>query len=94
MLKLQKLKLDNFRGYKNIEIDLNDTLNVIIGRNDIGKSTILEIFFNNDKIKVEVDDLHIHAENKKMSISCCFRVEDDKVLIDATNYIPVKMNFS
>ena len=49
---LKKLKLKNFRGYKNFELDFNDSINVIIGRNDIGKSTILEaleIFFNSEK---------------------------------------------
>ena len=47
-MKLKKLKLKNFRGYSyEVEIEVTD-LNVIIGKNDIGKSTILEaldIFF-------------------------------------------------
>ena len=41
-MKLKKLKLKNFRGYSSeVEIEVTD-LNVIIGKNDIGKSTILE----------------------------------------------------
>ncbi|RQM78303.1 AAA family ATPase, partial [Aeromonas dhakensis] len=41
-MKISKLKLNNFRGYKDILVDFDDSFNVIIGRNDIGKSTILE----------------------------------------------------
>lgn len=50
-MKLNTLKLKNFRGYKEAVINLSDDLNLIIGRNDVGKSTImdtLEIFFNGD----------------------------------------------
>lgn len=46
---LKKLKLKNFRGYTNIVVDFDSNMNVIIGKNDVGKSTILEaleIFFN------------------------------------------------
>lgn len=41
-MKLKKIKLINFRGYKKFEVDFDNNFNVIIGRNDIGKSTILE----------------------------------------------------
>lgn len=39
---LKKLKLRNFRSYRDFEVSFDDSINVIIGRNDIGKSTILE----------------------------------------------------
>lgn len=41
-MKISKLKLNNFRGYQDITIDFDENYNVIIGKNDIGKSTILE----------------------------------------------------
>ena len=50
---LKGLKLENFRSYQNFTIDFDENLNVIIGRNDIGKSTILEaldIFFGQERI--------------------------------------------
>ncbi|MBL0620813.1 AAA family ATPase [Aeromonas dhakensis] len=53
-MKISKIKLNNFRGYKDILVDFDDSFNVIIGRNDIGKSTILEaleIFFNNETVR-------------------------------------------
>ena len=57
-MKLEKVIIENFRSYKNrIEINIDD-LNVFVGRNDIGKSTILEaldIFFNEGKGIVKID---------------------------------------
>lgn len=41
-MKLKRIKLKNFRGYsQETTFEVTD-LNVIIGKNDIGKSTILE----------------------------------------------------
>lgn len=82
---LQRLILENFRGYKNIEIDFVDNLNVLIGKNDIGKSTILEaldIFFGEDKIKIDYSDLNVF-NGDYISIRCCFKVDTTKeYLID------------
>lgn len=47
-MKIAQLKLLNFRGYEDVTIKFADDFNLIIGKNDIGKSTILEameIFF-------------------------------------------------
>lgn len=57
---ISKIYIKNFRGYKEQTIYLHDNLNVIIGKNDVGKSTILEaleIFFNNETVKIDVTDL-------------------------------------
>lgn len=47
-MKIDSMKISNFRGYaENTEIKFND-LTVFVGKNDIGKSTVLEaldIFF-------------------------------------------------
>lgn len=95
-MKLKKIKLINFRGYKKFEVDFDNNFNVIIGRNDIGKSTILEaleIFFNSDKIKMDITDLCVYAEDINISITCCFDVGDGKILIDSTNYTNCKDEF-
>ena len=56
VVKIKTLILENFRAYKDrIEIPLND-LTAFIGRNDVGKSTILEaldIFFEGGTKKIE-----------------------------------------
>ncbi|MEX3930248.1 ATP-dependent endonuclease [Paraburkholderia phymatum] len=41
-MHLQSLKVVNFRALKNIEIEFDNQVNVIVGPNAIGKSTILE----------------------------------------------------
>jgi len=81
---LKKLILNNFRAYKNIEIEFDNKLNVVIGQNDIGKSTILEaleIFFNNDTVKIDISDYNVYATDNIMSIGCVFEIEKDKEYI-------------
>ena len=46
-MKISKLKIKNFHSYRSVEISF-ENLTAFIGRNDIGKSTILEaldVFF-------------------------------------------------
>ena len=90
-MKLKKLKLKNFRSYRNLDIEFDDNMNVIIGRNDVGKSTVmeaLEIFFNNDLVKIQQDDLNIYAKEEdklEIKISLSFEVEStDTIVIDST----------
>jgi putative ATP-dependent endonuclease of the OLD family len=74
------LALRNFRAYRDVRLELDDSLNVIIGRNDIGKSTILdalEIFFNNELVKIEVEDLNIRHTEPSISIGIAFEVDPD-----------------
>lgn len=93
---LKKLKLKNFRGYTNIVVDFDSNMNVIIGKNDVGKSTILEaleIFFNSEKVKIDIGDLSVFSPEPIIEIDCCFDVGDGKILIDATNYSTCKDEF-
>ena len=39
---IKKVKIQNFKCYREFEIELNDGLNIVVGNNDAGKSTILE----------------------------------------------------
>lgn len=84
-MKISKLELNNFRGYRNVVIEFDDNFNVIIGKNDIGKSTVieaLEIFFNNETVKIDVDDKHVHSEEQFMSIQVTFFPEEKGYTID------------
>lgn len=86
---LKRLYLRNFRGFDDISISFNENFNVIIGKNDIGKSTILEaleIFFNNNTVKLEVQDVNVWAEQKEISIGVTFEIDKEKeYLIDTEN---------
>lgn len=86
---LKGLKLHNFRGYEDISMSFDNDFSVLIGRNDAGKSTILEaleIFFNSDQVKLDQDDLYVlhNNEDENIRISCEFFVEDDELVIDAS----------
>ena len=65
-MKLKNVKLKNFRGYKEEVIIPFHNITGIIGKNDAGKSTVLEaleIFFNNSLITCEREDLNINADD-------------------------------
>lgn len=83
-MKISSVKLQNFRSYKNeVEIKFND-FTALIGKNDTGKSTVLEaldIFFNDAKI--DKDDINIkNGENTEIIISVCFTDLPNSIVID------------
>lgn len=82
-MKLEKLILENFRAYKErTTIDFND-LTLIIGKNDVGKSTILEaldIFFENRKL--DTDDVNIIAQKNKENVKISAVFSDLPTSID------------
>ena len=83
---LEQVKIKNFRGYQTETIIPISNLTAFIGKNDSGKSTILEaleIFFNNSLVYCEKDDLNITADNNKIEISCVFSDFPNELIIDA-----------
>ena len=42
MIVVEKLKIKNYKCFRDFEIKFNDSVNIIVGNNDEGKSTILE----------------------------------------------------
>ena len=59
-MKIVSIRIKNFRGYRDEVTIKIDDLTVLIGKNDAGKSTILdmlEIFFNDDK-KIDKNDVN------------------------------------
>ena len=81
MMKLIRLKINNFRGLKgdNNEIDFTDS-NIIflIGQNNVGKSTYLRAyeFFTNSGQKAVVEDFYNHSIEKPIIIEGWFVKED------------------
>ena len=83
-MRLIKIKLKNFRCYQSETTFLIDNLVAIIGKNDIGKSTILEAldaFFND---KVEQSDLANNADNSSIELTCFFENIPDQILLDTS----------
>ena len=84
-MKLQRIKIQNFRCYQEPIVVEFDDLTTLIGKNDIGKSTILEaleIFFNNDVVKIEQNDVCICSESKVVTITCDFTNLPSKIILD------------
>ncbi|MCF8716432.1 AAA family ATPase [Joostella atrarenae] len=85
---LETVKIKNFRGYQTETIIPISNLTAFIGKNDAGKSTILEaleIFFNNSLVNCEKDDLNITADNNKIEITCVFSDFPAEIIIDVAN---------
>ncbi|PLY09215.1 MAG: lantibiotic ABC transporter [Arcobacter sp.] len=86
-MKLDAVKIKNFRGYRNeITIPISN-LTALIGKNDAGKTTVLEaleIFFNNKQVTCEKDDLNINATSNQIEITCIFSDLPAQIIIDAT----------
>jgi len=92
-MKIKTIKIKNFRSYKDeVEIEFGD-LTAFVGKNDIGKSTVLEaldIFFNDSKgvIKLDKDDVNKQAladGDTETVISVCFEEMPTSIVIDSTN---------
>lgn len=74
-MRLESISVGNFRCYQEeVKVSFDD-LTTLIGKNDIGKSSLLEaleIFFNSETVKIESGDANVHSEDKKVSITCEF----------------------
>ena len=41
-MRINKLKIINYKLFQNVIIEMNDNMNIFVGENDSGKTTILE----------------------------------------------------
>ncbi|MDM1050208.1 ATP-binding protein [Sphingobacterium hotanense] len=93
-MRLDSVKIKNFRGYKDEVVIKIDDLTAFVGKNDIGKSTVLEaldIFFNDGKgnyvVKLDKDDINKSALNdgdNDIYITAIFSNLPTSITIDAT----------
>lgn len=83
-MKLNKVKLKNFRSYKDETEIIFDDLNCFIGKNDIGKSSVLEAlnaFFNNN---IDGTDLSNNADGTDIEITCTFSGFPSTIVLDTS----------
>jgi len=100
-MKIQKVILENFRAFYGLHPILINNLTALIGKNDQGKSSVLEaldIFINEGKgtVKVEGDDLNVKAKNEGIDtfrIGVVFSEFPEEVKIDASNPTTLKDEF-
>lgn len=92
-MKIKAITVNRFRGYSTpVKVEVDDLL-VLVGRNDIGKSTLLEaldIFFNEGKGCVKIDKHDINKDCLAQGQDCIeigveFTDLPAKIVIDAVN---------
>lgn len=92
-MKIKSLTLSNFRGYKEeTTIEFKNGLTTIIGKNDAGKSTILQaldIFFNDKSALVCLDEKDKNIFNRKSDMPIRIIVE----FIDLPNSIVIDSSY-
>lgn len=85
-MRLKAITLKNFRCYADeVNIDFGD-LTTFVGRNDIGKSSVLEaleIFFNNGVVSIEQGDANVYNGTEKVEITCEFTGFPSSLTLDA-----------
>lgn len=92
-MKIKKVTIKNFRSYKNETTIFFDNLTAFVGRNDVGKSSVLEaldIFFNEGRETIKLDKDDINKENgengnNNIVISVSFTDLPENIIIDETN---------
>ena len=86
-MKLEAVKIKNFRCYED-EISIPfENMTTIVGRNDAGKSTVLEaleIFFNNKTVAIDKADVSVGSSTTDVEITCIFSGESEDIVIDST----------
>lgn len=83
-MRLIELKLKNFRCYKELTLLKTGDLTCILGKNDVGKSTILEAldaFFNEN---IDKGDLNTDLETGIIEITCTFDEIPKKLVLDSS----------
>lgn len=85
-MRLTSVTIRGFRGYLNEQTVHFGDMTTLIGKNDVGKSTVLEaleIFFNSEIVKLEAADCHVDSEDGVVEISCSFADVPDPLVLDA-----------
>ena len=90
-MKLVAITLENFRCYKSpISLSLDD-MTTIVGKNDSGKSTLLDaldVFFNDKAL--DKNDASKTGDSRRVSITCTFSDLPTEIILDEN----VPTNFS
>lgn len=85
-MKLEAVSVKNFRCYRQEISAAFGDLTTFVGKNDIGKSSILEaleIFFNNETVKIEQGDANIYSGDSTVTITCEFSELPPSLSLDA-----------
>lgn len=82
-MKLTRLQLRNFRCFENVDIQLHDEFNIIVGVNGTGKTALLEA------MRIAVGSLFLKVDKYKDKISSPSILNDDVRLHNLEQQFPV-----
>lgn len=71
MKTIKRIVLSNFKRFKNFELELNDKLNVLVGDNEAGKSSVLlalDLALSGSRSKIETMGLEMLFNNEAVSV--------------------------
>ncbi|GGF74653.1 ATP-dependent endonuclease [Wenyingzhuangia marina] len=65
-MKINKIKIENFRLLKQFSIDLEDKLSLVIGKNNTGKTSLLSVIekFLTEKSKFSINDFNLDEQKR------------------------------
>ena len=93
-LLLDSLEIQNFRGFRHLQIEKLGRVNLIVGKNNIGKSSLLEaleLYAHRGQPNLVWDFLQarneLHVSSRKLRDSQWAIGEDLKGLLDALRYL-------
>ncbi|WP_027326917.1 ATP-binding protein [Helicobacter pametensis] len=98
-MKISQVKIKNFRSYKDETIIDFNNLTAFVGKNDIGKSTILEaldIFFEGGIIKIDPNDVNKECElsgDREIQIAVAFEDCPQDLILDTSNPTSLKEEY-
>ncbi len=88
-MRLNEVGIKNFRAYRGeTRIPIDPNVTGITGKNDVGKSSILEaldIFFEGGEVAIDKDDFNVAEPEGSVEIRCIFDNLPAEILLDETN---------
>ena len=70
-MHISNVKIKNFRNFNNLDVELQEGLNVIVGPNNVGKSNFIQLinFLNNDpNTQASIDDFNKYFIHKNIDV--------------------------
>ena len=94
---IEKIKLQNFRNYKELELNLNKNINIIYGDNAQGKTNILESIFlcsfgKSFRTNKEKEMIKFNEESLNVEVFYQKKDRDGKIKIEIGNKKQISIN--
>ena len=94
---INKIKMINFRNYKNEEIELNKNINIFYGENAQGKTNIIEAIFlcsvgKSFRAKKDREMINLDSQNASVEINYQKKDREGKIKIELGNKKLIYLN--